>query len=146
MGVSRLPCTGVCDQNNKSAIKRQESPELLPSSRLFLKFVRTKDRENADSQGAIGILHTYMTGKTVCPVVLSEEAADFLVELQLIKDNGRQAKIRIKHLKSGKYVYESPWRVGQGGPTMIFYGSPSRMAVSKLFNNDFLPRYEGIIR
>lgn len=125
-------------------IERQESPELMPGSRLYLSFVKTPNARDVDGDDAVAMLRTYIEGKTNCVVVNSPEEADFELELQVVKRMmaDRGAKITIRHLLDNGIVHETKWARGTSN---AFYGySGSRHAISIALRKYVLKKYQSI--
>lgn len=125
-------------------IERQASLELIPGSRLFLTYSKAEDEDNVDGSDAIGMLKTYIEGKTTCQVVNSYDKADFVVDLQVIKKAmaKRKAMIEITNIAAEKVVYESKWSKGINSAFTGYSGS--RAAVGNVVKKQLLAKYPGI--
>jgi len=123
---------------------KQESPDLIPGSKVFLTYAITEGEGNVNGNDATGMLRDYIEGKTSCGVVNSVDEADFIIELRVIQKfmGDRSAKISIQHIVSNKIIYESKW---VRGSATAFYGySSTRAAVGKLVKFNLYERFPNI--
>ncbi len=129
---------------NTKSIVRQTSLDLMPGSKIFLTYSKTKGEKNVNGNDAKGMLRSYIVGKTTCVVVHSIEEADFVLELHVINKGMaiRAAKIIITHTLTSKEVFESKWKKGSSD---AFYGySGTRKAIGKVVKNELLKNYPEI--
>jgi len=121
---------------------KQTELKLISGSRLFLTYVSTEGKRNVDGSDAVGMLKSYIEGKTTCIVVNSKEEADFIVKLQVKKSAGRKAKIDIIHVATDKMVFESKWRKGSSAVWNGYSGS--RQAIGEVVKELLLDEYPEI--
>lgn len=129
-----------------SNIARQESKDLKPGSKLFVKYIDTDDEDNVNGVDAIQMFGSYIKGKTTCELVNSLEEADFEISLRVIKKmmGDRKAQVEIKHLASNDIVFESKWK--RGSSTVFTGYSGTRAAVGNVVKKDLLKEYKVIRR
>jgi|GEM_PF-1237587 hypothetical protein len=127
-----------------AAIQRQQSPHLMPGSRLYLSFVNTANERNVNGGDAVDMLRSYIEGKTNCVVVRSPEEADFALDLQVVKRimADRKAKITIRHLLDDSVVYETKWARGTSNAFYAYSGS--RHAIGILVKRYIVKKYPSI--
>ncbi len=132
------------ENSNIKSIERQTSLELIPGSRLFLTYSKSEDEDNVDGSDAIGMLKTYIEGKTNCKVVSSYDEADFVVDLRVIKKAmaNRRAMIEITNIAMEKVVYESKWSKGTNSAFSGYSGS--RAAIGNVVKKQLLKEYPNI--
>lgn len=128
----------------KKEIKRQPSEVLIPGSRIFLTFSRTKDKSDVDGNDAIQMLKSYMEGKTSCVIVNTIDEADFEMELSVIKKimADRKAMLTIRHLLTDKEVYRTKWVRGTSNAFSGYSGS--RHSIGKLIKKYVVEDYPDI--
>lgn len=127
-------------------LERQSSPELMPSSRVCISYVNTKDERNVNGVNARETLTKIVTDKTTCAVVSSIENADFEIQLFVTEESlqKRYARIDVIHLASNTRVFETDWYSAYAKPTNGMQGSKAAMA--KLINKHLCKEYPEICR
>lgn len=123
--------TDVITKTNIANIQRQTTQELIPGSRVFIKYIPTENADNINGNDATYMLTSHIIGKTSCVVVYSIDEADFVIELRVIEKSlgYRRAKITLKHILSNKIVLETKWE--KGSPSALNGYSGSRAAIGK---------------
>jgi len=137
--------TDVNSKTNIVNIQRQTAPELIPGSRILIKYIPTENANNINGNDAAKMLIGHIQGKTSCVVVNSIDEADFVIELRVIEKllGYRSAKIALKHILSNKIVLETKWE--KGSPSAFNGYSGSRAAIGKTVKKDLLLEFPKII-
>lgn len=128
----------------ESKLELQKSPNLAPTSRLYLEHSYEEDKRNTDGDGALAIAKKELQNLTKCKLVNSVDDADFTIDIQVVKGTlgNRKAKFTINHLLTGKTVYESKWV--KGAPSEFNGFSGTRRAIGKIIKKDILITYPEI--
>jgi len=130
------------EANVNKNISKQSQSGLISGSKLYLTYVNTAFKKNVDGANAEIMLNSYLEKKTTCIVVDTRDDADFIVELKVIKEGGRKAKIDIIHVLSDKKIFESKWRKGTNA---IHNGmSGSKQAIGEIVKISLLDKYPEI--
>jgi len=125
-------------------LEPQKSPNLVPTSRLYLEHSIEEDKRNTDGESALGIAKKELQNLTKCKLVNSVDDADFKIIIQVVKGSlgKRKAKFTINHLLNGDTVYESKWV--KGAPSEFNGFSGTRRAIGKIIKKDLLIIFPGI--
>ena len=118
--------------------------QLTPSSKVLLTFEKTVNEENVDGNDAVGMLESYIKGKTNLEVVSSLKESDYILELRLFEKNMgyRKGKIDIIDSKTHNVIFSTDW-VSAG--SNAFYGySGSRHVIGKLVKDDLIDKFPKI--
>lgn len=139
--IHKIVYQGGMVENYTNYFKRQEEPNLIKGSRIFLEFIPTENEDNVNGADAIEMLKDYIKGKTSCIVVDSIDEADFLMNLSVIKGfaDARKAKITLIYLGNKKEVFSTDWVKGFSN---VFYGySGTRHAIGRIVKNELSKKY-----
>lgn len=130
--------------SEENEIERQISQNLIPGSRILLTFSNTEGKNDVDGNDAIGMLKSYIEGKTNCIVVNSIDKADFEMELKVVKKimADRKAMLTIKHILTGEDVYTTKWVRGTSNAFSGYSGS--RASIGKLVKKYLIRDYPEI--
>src|SRR5690606_4974087 len=124
--------------------KSQTSASLTSNSSLYLQHSNEENKKNTDGEGVLRIARNEFKNLTKCRLADSKDDADFTVEIQVIKRTlgNRRAKFTIKHLLTGKTVYESEWV--KGSPSEFNGFSGTRRAIGKIIKKGLIKTYPEI--
>lgn len=142
--VSKIVFNNGEIEHFQPTITLQESKKLLASSRLFLSHTDVEDKRNTDGEGVLRIAENEFKNLTKCPLVASENEADFIVNIQIYKGTmgNRRAKFIIEHALSGEIVLESDWVRGKPNEFNGFSGT--RRAITKIIKRDLYKAFPEI--
>ena len=128
-------------ENYANYFKRQEVPNLIKGSRIFLEFIPTENKENVNGADAKEMLKEYIKDETSCIVVDSVNEADFLMTLSVIKGfaDARRAKITLIFLEGNKEVFSTEWV--KGFSNSFYRYSGTRHAIARIVKNELSKKY-----
>lgn len=132
--------SGMVD-NYTNYFKRQEEPNLIKDSRIFLDFIPTENEENVNGADAKEMLKEYLEDETSCMVVDSVDEADFSMNLSVIKGfaDARKAKITLVYLENKKEVFSTEWV--KGFSNAFYRYSGTRHAIARIVKNKLSKKY-----
>lgn len=141
--ISKKNVTKIIFENGTKEIfelklELQKSPNIAPTSRLYLEHNEVNGKRNTDGDGVKRITKNELQNLTKCTLVNSVDDADFIVKVQVIKGTlgNRKARFIINQVLTGNVVYESKWV--KGAPSEFNGFSGTRRAIGKIIKKDLL--------